>query len=103
MKRSNPERYTTEEILSSIEGMRRADAPPFLLTHIERRIDQGARENTRRLASPALIVVSAGCFALLLGLNSFSLELWHIANSTQHTTTQVQSDYQLNSTVLDLY
>lgn len=91
-----------DEILSSIEGIQRSEASPFLFTRIQSRIRSRLRGKDDRVASP-MVALGIAAFAVLCYLN-----VWILADSikakTQHTTTQaLQAASTLETVNFNLY
>lgn len=62
-------KYTTEEVLNSLEGIQRAEPMPFLFTRIQARMnkdDQSVESLFFRLISRPLFALSLGLFFLII-------------------------------------
>ncbi|MFY7999297.1 MAG: hypothetical protein ACOVSW_11935 [Candidatus Kapaibacteriota bacterium] len=91
-----------DEVLSSTEGMQRSEAPPFLFTRIQSRIQSRFRGKDNRVASP-ILALGVAAFVVLCCVN-----VWILADSikakTQNTTIQaLQAASTLETVNFDLY
>jgi hypothetical protein len=87
-----------DKTLSSLDGMQRAQANPFLYQRIRQRLDT-ARSGTR--IAPALAWRLAAACLLLLGLNVISLVRYHRVEtaSNENPVQQLYSEYISNTSV----
>jgi len=95
----------TDEILQSLDGMHRADAPPFLFTRIQARLNDPPG---KRLVKPIGVGIAGLTFSLLLLANILVLERPPQTPKTGTTETTERhhagnSDYQLNRERFELY
>ena len=82
-----PKEQWENEILSSLEGMRRAEAPPFLFTRIQSRL-RGAEANVRtsrnaRVSAP-MLAFGVAAFIVLCCVN-----VWVLVHLNAHAETYI--------------
>ncbi|HTY08909.1 MAG TPA: hypothetical protein VMF29_07070 [Candidatus Edwardsbacteria bacterium] len=87
-----------EKTLSSLDGLQRAPANPFLYQKIRQRMD-GRRAAER--VNPALAWRLAAACLLLLGLNVLSLVRYHKVEtvSSENPVQQLYSEYISNTSL----
>jgi hypothetical protein len=87
-----------DKTLSSLDGLQRAKANPFLYQKIRHRLD--TRRSGNRIA-PALAWRLAAACLLLLGINVLTWVRFHKVEkaSTQNPVQQIYSEYISNTSV----
>ncbi|MBL7992072.1 MAG: hypothetical protein JNN25_11590 [Candidatus Kapabacteria bacterium] len=96
-----------DHVLSSLEGIRRAEAPPFLFTRIEThiRLHKMPTHIAAHEKVPVLkLAFGVACFVLLCGINVWIVSQTASPNTAQqHQTSSAQGAPVLETADFDLY
>lgn len=86
----------TDQILSSLEGMNRAEASPFLFTRIMQKLEQKTEVYPGVKVSLRTVYLSLSGLAVLLFLNFYSVTKTN-TETTGNSLQETADDYGLNS------
>lgn len=85
-----------DDILHSLEGLKRAEPRPGLYAGIRAKLNAPAAAEPFKVVHRAYLALAAACLALLITANVWALR-------QEHTGTPGPSVYQLDNTRFDVY
>jgi hypothetical protein len=98
----SPKEQWEDEVLSSIEGIQRSEAPPFLFMRIQSRIQSRFHGSDKRIAAP-ILALSLVAFVILCCVNVWMLVDLEGTSSANANMARPQASSILETASFDLY